>query len=367
MYDFFYDFVQLTWGDRAEVLFTDTDSLALQVQTEDLYKDIEPHIESWFDTSKLKPGNRQGLPPGKNSRVVGKFKDEEPNDVITDFVGIRAKNYGYKTLGGAKKKEDKGIKKAVIKKEITFDDCKDCVLNGVVKHDSIEEPRGLHRVPLQEGAVPEGRQADCPRGRDPHTSDRTLEALEDLGFEERKALESVIEGERKDLREREALRECEAQRKIEAEKEAKSAAKEAVKAAKAAVKEAKVVAKEPKDTKTPKVRSVKNKQKMGCKNSKHNDSTETFDEQWDNKTGLCLAIRFESGEEKSLGLKCGIEKRGYHTKRESKEKPTSDEEIVWGKRKRSELEEVERESKRMKGGAEGPEGTEVPTPKLEGK
>ena len=29
MYDFYYDFVQTTWGDRAEVLFTDTDSLAL--------------------------------------------------------------------------------------------------------------------------------------------------------------------------------------------------------------------------------------------------------------------------------------------------------------------------------------------------
>ena len=28
MFDFYYDFVQLTWGERAEVLFTDTDSLA---------------------------------------------------------------------------------------------------------------------------------------------------------------------------------------------------------------------------------------------------------------------------------------------------------------------------------------------------
>ena len=134
MYDFYYDFVQPTWGPRAEVLFTDTDSLALQVHTEDLYKDIEPHVDSWFDTSKLKPGNLQGLPPGKNSGIVGKFKDEEPNDVITEFVGIRAKNYAYTTLGGTDKKKDKRIKKAVIKKQITFDDFKDCVLSRVVKH-----------------------------------------------------------------------------------------------------------------------------------------------------------------------------------------------------------------------------------------
>ena len=91
MYDFFYDFVQPTWGPRAEVLFTDTDSLALQVHTDDLYRDIEPHVEKWFDTSKLKTGNPQGLPAGKNSGIVGKFKDEEPNDIIIEFVGIRAK------------------------------------------------------------------------------------------------------------------------------------------------------------------------------------------------------------------------------------------------------------------------------------
>ena len=68
---------------------------------------------------------------------------------------------------------------------------------------------------------------------------------------------------------------------------------------------------------------------MGCKNSKHNDGPENFDERWNNKTGLCLALRFEAGEEKSLGFKCGIEKKGYHTKREreatSKEEPKADE------------------------------------------
>ena len=36
-------------------------------------------------------------------------------------------------------------------------------------------------------------------------------------------------------------------------------------------------------------------------------------------------MRFEAGEEKSLGLKCGIEKKGYHTKRgQKKETPIPD-------------------------------------------
>ena len=160
MFDFYYNFVQPTWGDRAEVLFTDTDSLALQVHTEDLYKDIEPHVGKWFDTSKLKPGNLQGLPAGINSGIVGKFKDEEPNDLITEFVGIRAKNYAYTTLGGTEKKKDKGIKKAVIKIQITFDDFKDCVLNGVVKHVTQNTIRSRKHEVFTESLC---KKALCPK------------------------------------------------------------------------------------------------------------------------------------------------------------------------------------------------------------
>ena len=134
MYDFYYELVKPTWGDRAEVLFTDTDSLALHVHTEDIFQDIAPHVSEWFETSKLKPGNLQGLPANVKTGIVGKFKDKEPNDVITEFVGLRSKCYAYKTLHGSEKKKDKGIKKVVIRKNISFDDYKECVLSGLVKH-----------------------------------------------------------------------------------------------------------------------------------------------------------------------------------------------------------------------------------------
>ena len=75
-----------------------------------------------------------GLPAGVNAGVVGKFKDEEPQDVITEFVSLRSKCYAYKTLIGSEQKKNKGIKKVVIRKHISFDDYKDCVLNGSVKH-----------------------------------------------------------------------------------------------------------------------------------------------------------------------------------------------------------------------------------------
>ena len=134
MYDLFYDFVKPNWGDKAEALFNDTDSLALFVNTEDVNRDIAPHVDKWFDTSKYKPDNPMGLPAGVNAGVIGKFKDEEPHDVITEFVGLRSKCYAYKTLVGSEQKKNKGIKKVVIRKHISFDDYKDCVLNGSVKH-----------------------------------------------------------------------------------------------------------------------------------------------------------------------------------------------------------------------------------------
>ena len=92
--------------DKAEALFTDTESLALFVNTEDVYRDIAPHVEKWFDTSKYKPGNPMGLPAGVNAGVVGKFKDEEPHDVITEFVGLGSKCYAYKTLVGSEQKKN---------------------------------------------------------------------------------------------------------------------------------------------------------------------------------------------------------------------------------------------------------------------
>ena len=40
MYGWYYNHLKVQYGDRAELLYTDTDSLVLEVQTEDVYADI---------------------------------------------------------------------------------------------------------------------------------------------------------------------------------------------------------------------------------------------------------------------------------------------------------------------------------------
>lgn len=47
MYDFHYNYVRQKYGDKAKLLFTDTDSLTYEIQTEDVYKDF------WCDKDKF--------------------------------------------------------------------------------------------------------------------------------------------------------------------------------------------------------------------------------------------------------------------------------------------------------------------------
>ena len=51
MFDFHYNYIKKKYKDKAELLFTDTDSLMYQIKTDDFYKDISHDILTKFDTS----------------------------------------------------------------------------------------------------------------------------------------------------------------------------------------------------------------------------------------------------------------------------------------------------------------------------
>ena len=57
------------------------------------------------------------------------MKDELGGAIMTEFVLLRPKLYSYKKLDGSKDKKCKGIKKCVVKKILTFEDYKNCLLN----------------------------------------------------------------------------------------------------------------------------------------------------------------------------------------------------------------------------------------------
>ena len=130
MYDFHYNYIKPKYDNRAKLLFTDTDSLAYEIETKDFYRDISSDVKSKFDTSNYPKNHPSGILTGVNKKVIGMFKDEAAGKQIAEFVGLRAKLYSYRVEESYEEKKCKGVKKAVIKKTISFNDYKNCLFNN---------------------------------------------------------------------------------------------------------------------------------------------------------------------------------------------------------------------------------------------
>ena len=125
MYDFHHNYIKPKYGDKAKLLFTDTDSLMYEIQTEDFYKNISADVKRRFDSN-----HPSGIPSGFNKKVIGMFKDEAWGKVIDEFVGLRAKLYSYKMFEGGESKKCNRVKKLVVKKSIAHEDYKKCLFTG---------------------------------------------------------------------------------------------------------------------------------------------------------------------------------------------------------------------------------------------
>ena len=130
MFDFHYNYIRKKYGNKAELLFTDTDSLMFQIYTDDFYKDIKPDILTKFDTSDYPSFHPSGIITGANKKVIGMFKDEVAGKQITHFVGLRPKLYSFRIEEDKEVRKCKGIKKNVIKKKLDFDDYVQCLFTG---------------------------------------------------------------------------------------------------------------------------------------------------------------------------------------------------------------------------------------------
>ena len=90
MYDFFYNHLKARYGHNCELIYTDTDSLLLNILTDDVYKDLKE--DSWlYDTSNYSKDHP--LYDARNKKVLGKMKDECGEDVIEEVVAVRPKMY----------------------------------------------------------------------------------------------------------------------------------------------------------------------------------------------------------------------------------------------------------------------------------
>ena len=130
LFDFHYNYIKGKYGEKAILLFTDTDSFMYKIQMEDFYKDISADVKHRFDTSDYPPNHSSGIPSGLNKKVIGMFKDEVGGDIIDEFVWLGAKLYLYKIFEGEESKKCKGGEKSVVKKGIVHEDYKKCLFTG---------------------------------------------------------------------------------------------------------------------------------------------------------------------------------------------------------------------------------------------
>ena len=104
-----------------------TSCLTYEIEAEDVYQDF------WNDKERFDNSDYPESSPyydKSNKKVIGKFKDEAAGVPICEFIGLRSKMYSYIKDNDKGGKTAKGIKKNIIKNNITHKNYKDVLLNN---------------------------------------------------------------------------------------------------------------------------------------------------------------------------------------------------------------------------------------------
>ena len=97
MYDFYNNHLKAQYGDRVQLLYSDTDSLLLKIQAEDVHIDMAAHAE-FCDTSDYPKDHP--LHSVKNKKVLGKMKEECAGHSVAEYVGLLSKMYSIFEVNG---------------------------------------------------------------------------------------------------------------------------------------------------------------------------------------------------------------------------------------------------------------------------
>ena len=144
MYDFYYNEMKPQYGKNCNVLYTDTDSLLLEIKTKDVYEDMKSRSDL-YDTSDYPKDNP--LYSMDNKKVVGKMKDECNGVPISEYVGLKPKMYSILKDDGVEMKKAKGVKKYVVKGQISHRIYKDVLKTKKNTRHSMNSLRSVgHKI-----------------------------------------------------------------------------------------------------------------------------------------------------------------------------------------------------------------------------
>ena len=143
MYEFHNDYIKNKYDNKTKLLFTDTDSLMFEINTEDVYEDFSSNKEmsdySNYST-KLKCYDNSG------KFVIGKMKDETRSVGIEEFVELKPKMYSFLVDDNSERKKAKDVNKNVVAR-ISHNECKGLLLNNKsVRHSMNRIQSKDHRI-----------------------------------------------------------------------------------------------------------------------------------------------------------------------------------------------------------------------------
>ena len=115
MYDFWCNNITSKYGEKVNLLYTDTDSLIMQVDTPDIYADMSVGKDSYDLSDFPKDHQYHG---NTNKKVIGRFNDECCSVPINEFIALMPKMYSIELSDLRNIWKAKGEVKSIVKKDL---------------------------------------------------------------------------------------------------------------------------------------------------------------------------------------------------------------------------------------------------------
>ena len=128
MMRFHYDVIEKHFIGAYQLLYSDTDSMVYQIETDDIYEWVKQN-RSHFD---LAESIRKDMKDTENDKTLGKMKDELKTLPIKSFIGLNPKCYSFTYNDKIEKniKKCKGVSKETLKQEIKHSNYINTLITG---------------------------------------------------------------------------------------------------------------------------------------------------------------------------------------------------------------------------------------------
>ncbi len=128
MYDRHYNYFQHYYGKTLKLAYFDTDSFLYEIQTDDIFQELANAFKELMDFSNFDESNKYF--DKSKAKKIGYLKSEYGNEVIHQFVGLKAKLYSILHGNNLSKSTAKGLQKAILKKFVNHQHYLDVLTNN---------------------------------------------------------------------------------------------------------------------------------------------------------------------------------------------------------------------------------------------